>query len=739
MSEHELLRQPDDLLVDAGAALALSRGHCGNPFALLGPHVTAAGTVVRVFVPGALGVCVLARDSGDTLATLTPIQVDGLFAGLVGAQQPYRLRIQWPQATQETEDPYAFGLLLGELDLYLIAEGRHFELGSCLGAHPVTIDNVAGVRFAVWAPNARRVSVVGDFNQWDGRRHVMRKRDEAGIWEIFVPRVAVGAFYQFEILAESGLLPLKLDPVARQVEAPPRTAAIVADDSAWPWHDAAWMQQRAQAQSPRQALSIYEVHAASWRRRAHEPQRPLDWHELADALIPYVQALGFTHIELLPIMAHPFGGSWGYQPLGLFAPQAELGTPAAFAQFVDRCHGAGIGVILDWVPAHFPSDAHGLARFDGSALYEHADPREGYHPDWNTLIYNLGRNEVRGYLLANALYWLERFHIDGLRVDAVASLLYRDYSREAGQWIPNRYGGRENLEAIDFLRQLNDVVAQRCHGAMIIAEESTAWPGVTQPTAQGGLGFSYKWNMGWMHDTLAYMRQDPIHRAWHGNRLTFGLLYAWSEKFVLALSHDEVVHGKGSLLRKMAGDRWQQFANLRAYYGFVWTHPGKKLLFMGCEFAQPEEWNHDHQLSWHLLEQPEHAGMKTLVRDLNQLYRQQSALHASDTDSRGFQWMICDDHHNSIYAFCRYAPDGSAPPLLVVINFTPVPRYGYRVGVPRAGTWRELLNTDSSLYGGANIGNVGHVIATGIADHGQPQSVLVTVPPLATVIFVSEP
>lgn len=751
----------DDLLsIDCSIADALSNGTCGDPFSVLGPHPLAQGCVIRVFLPGAIAVEILDANTGAVLAELTSLPTAGLFAGLVVGVDagliaqlvPYRLRIQWPTATQETEDPYAFGLLLGDLDLHLFAEGRHYELTSCLGAHNLCVDGVSGVRFAVWAPNAQRVSVVGDFNHWDGRRHVMRKRVEAGVWELFVPRVQAGALYQYEIRGSSGLLPLKTDPVAQQVELPPRTASIVADPRALLWHDAEWMQHRAQLHSQRhshrQPLSIYEVHAASWQRRIHDQNRSLTWRELGDVLIPYVRGLGFTHIELLPIMAHPFGGSWGYQPLGLFAPQAIFGEPADFAEFVDRCHAADIGVILDWVPAHFPSDAHGLAHFDGTALYEHADPREGFHQDWNTLIYNLGRREVHGFLLASALHWLEHFHIDGLRVDAVASMLYRDYSREAGEWIPNQHGGRENLEAIEFLKHLNTVVAQRCPGALVIAEESTAWPGVTQPVQSGGLGFSYKWNMGWMHDTLAYMTLDPVYRGFHGEKLTFGLLYAFSEQFVLALSHDEVVHGKGSLLRKMSGDRWQQFANLRAYYGFVWTHPGKKLLFMGCEFAQEQEWNHDTELNWYLLENPAHRGVQHLVRDLNQLYRRYPALHSSDGDSRGFQWLVCDDAAHSVFAFCRFASDEVVrdeavpatppPPLLIVCNFTPVPRHDYRIGVPVAGRWREILNTDAAIYGGTNIGNNGGVISTPIASHGQSQSVVLTAPPLSTVIFVFE-
>ena len=742
------------LAIDAGAAQALLDGTLGDPFSVLGPHApaTGQGQIVRVFLPGADAVEVLDATSDVVLAQLQPLQIPGLFAGLIteiskhnspAAFSSYCLRIHWPTAIQITEDPYAFGLLLGELDLHLFAEGNHFELASCLGAQLITIDSVSGVRFAVWAPNARRVSVVGAFNNWDGRRHPMRKRVEAGVWELFVPRLQAGELYQYEILGPEGLLPLKTDPVAQQVDLPPRTAAIVARKKEFVWNDSAWMQTRAAKQSAQQPLSIYEVHAASWRRILHDQNRSLNWDELAAQLIPYVCDLGFTHIELLPIMAHPFGGSWGYQPLGLFAPQASFGEPAAFARFIDACHAQNIGVILDWVPAHFPSDAHGLARFDGTSLYEHADPREGFHQDWNTLIYNLGRREVHGFLLASALHWIEHFHIDGLRVDAVASMLYRDYSRGPGQWVPNRHGGRENLEAVEFLRHLNEVITQRCHGALVIAEESTAWPGVTQATQRGGLGFSFKWNMGWMHDTLTYMTLDPVYRAFNNDKMTFSLVYAFSENFVLALSHDEVVHGKGSLLRKMSGDRWQQFANLRAYYGFVWTHPGKKLLFMGSEFAQEQEWNHDLELNWYALENPLNRGMHRLVRDLNDLYRTQPALYTSDCDGRGFQWVVCDDAAQSVFAFCRYATttpadDRTAAAVLVVCNFTPVPRYGYRLGVPTAGHWREVLNSDADIYGGSNIGNSGGVRATEIPSHGFPFSIEVTAPPLATTIFIGE-
>jgi 1,4-alpha-glucan branching enzyme len=723
------------LRIDPAAAQALAHGSVGDPFALLGPHPTEGGLIVRAYVPNAEAVEALSSD-GSLLAQLMPIQLPGLYAALISVNAAYRLRIHWPGGVvQETEDPYSFGLLLGDLDVYLLAEGKHLELGRVLGAQAMSVNGIDGVRFAVWAPNARRVSVVGDFNSWDGRRHAMRKRVESGVWEIFVPRLASGSFYQYEVLGPGGLLPLKADPIALQAQVPPGTASIVAVPAPFKWTDRQWLDNRARnGQLARAPMSIYEVHAGSWRRVADEQNRSLVWAELADQLIPYVVGLGFTHVEFLPITAHPFGGSWGYQPLSQYAPHAAFGEPAALARFIDRCHNAGLGVILDWVPGHFPTDTHGLARFDGTALYEHADPREGFHRDWNTLIYNFGRREVHSFLIASALHWLERYHVDGLRVDAVASMLYRDYSRREGDWIANQYGGRENIEAIEFLRDLNDVVAQRCPGALTIAEESTAWPGVTQPTQAGGLGFSYKWNMGWMHDTLRYMSVDPIYRIHDHNELTFGLLYALSERFVLPLSHDEVVHGKRSLVGRMPADRWQRFANLRAYFGFMWAHPGKKLLFMGGELAQEGEWNHDSQLDWAALDDPLHRGVQRLIGDLNHFYRSEPALHALDGDAAGFRWLVGDDRVNSVYAFCRFGDDDT-PPIIAICNFTPLPRPQYRLGVPREGRWREAVNTDGLAYGGSNLGNGGHVMATSVRSHGQPFSMDVTLPPLATLLL----
>jgi 1,4-alpha-glucan branching enzyme len=724
----------DRLRISPAAARALSAGRVGDPFSVLGPHRIDGGRIVRAYLPGAVSVEAVGGDN-MLLAQLAPVNPPGLFAAIIPEGTGYRWRIHWPGGViQETEDPYSFGLLLGEVDIYLFAEGRHFEIGRVFGAQAMSVDGVNGVRFAVWAPNARRVSVVGHFNGWDGRRHAMRRRVEAGVWELFIPRLMPGTLYKYEILGPHGLLPLKADPVALQSEAAPGTASVITDSAPYQWHDRKWLEQRAnQRQYAHGAVSVYEVHAASW-RRISGTARPLSWDELAEQLIPYVVNLGFTHIEFLPLMSHPFGGSWGYQPLGLFAPQATLGEPAGLARFVDRCHQAGIGVILDWVPAHFPTDPHGLAHFDGTALYEHADPREGFHQDWNTLIYNLGRREVHAFLIANALHWLERYHVDGLRVDAVASMLYRDYSRRQGEWVPNKYGGRENLEAIEFLRDLNDVVARRCPGALMIAEESTAWPGVTRASPAGGLGFHYKWNLGWMHDTLSYMSKDPIYRSFAHDALTFGLVYAFSERFVLPLSHDEVVHGKGSLIARMPGDRWQRFANQRAYFGFMWAHPGKKLLFMGGEFAQEREWNHDTQLDWRALEDPMHRGLQTLVADLNQAYVNEGALHALDSDSTGFHWIVGDDRSNSVYVFCRTGYEDSSP-ILAVCNFTPIPRADYRIGAPRKGHWRELINTDAAIYGGSNVGNGGYVTAIERRSHGQPFSIDLVVPPLATLLL----
>ena len=597
--------------LDPESVRALAAGVDGNPFAVLGPHDTHDGRIIRAMLPGAVKVEVVRQSDGCLLCQLEPSGDAGLFENFMQERAPYRLRIFWPQGVQETEDPYSFGLLLGDIDLHLFNEGRHFQLAQVLGAQPLTIGGVNGVRFSVWAPNATRVAVVGDFNSWDRRRHAMRVRHGAGIWELFLPRVAPGSRYKYDIISPDGVhLPWKADPLARQTETPPNTASVVPQPYDHSWHDQKWMSERGKRQAPVAPISIYEVHLSSWLKPDGRTQAGSLWDFAIERLLPYLVEMNFTHVELLPITEHPFGGSWGYQPLSLFAPSARYGPPEGLLRFIDALHGAGIGIILDWVPAHFPTDPHGLARFDGTALYEHLDPREGFHHDWNTYIYNFGRREVQGFLIASALYWLEHFHVDGLRVDAVASMLYRDYSRRQGEWTPNIYGGRENLEAIGFLRHLNAVVSERAPGAIVVAEELTAWPGVSRPISEGGLGFSYKWNMGWMHDTLNYIEKDPIHRQYHHNDLTFGLLYAFTENFILPLSHDEVVYGKRSLIGKMPGDRWQRFANLRAYFGFMWGHPGKKLLFMGGEFAQEREWNHDLELDWELVDEPMHAGVQ---------------------------------------------------------------------------------------------------------------------------------
>lgn len=732
MSNRPAVVMPGENLLPSDADVdALVRAEHGDPFAILGPHADGDGLVIRAYLPNALGVEVLDRSGANALGSMEQGQVPGFFVTRLLHPQPYLLRIRWAGGEQITEDPYSFGPQLGEIDMHLFSEGNHREIGRVFGSQVVEVDGVAGVRFAVWAPNARRVSVVGDFNGWDGRRHPMRLRFPSGVWELFIPRLQPGDAYKYEILGPQGVLPLKADPVALATEHPPGTASVVARPLEYQWRDADWLQRRKALQAYDAPMSIYELHAGSWQRA--DDDRLYDWHELAERLIPYVVEMGFTHIELMPIMEHPFGGSWGYQPLSQFAPSARYGTAHDFAAFVDACHQAGIGVILDWVPAHFPTDAHGLGDFDGTSLYEYDHPFEGFHQDWDTYIYNLGRTEVHGFMLASALHWLREFHVDALRVDAVASMLYRDYSRKDGEWIPNRHGGRENLEAIDFLRHLNDVVASETPGALVIAEESTAFPGVSKPTSEGGLGFSYKWNMGWMHDTLKYIQEDPVHRRYHHDKMTFGMIYAYSEHFVLPISHDEVVHGKGSLIDKMPGDRWQKFANLRAYLSFMWTHPGKKLLFMGSEFGQWREWNHDRELDWFLLEEPDHRGAQHLVRDLNRLYRTEPALHQLDSDPRGFQWLIGDDRGNSVLAWLRRDAEGR--PLLVIGNFTPVVREGYRVGVPQEGRWQEIFNSDAACYGGSNVGNGGGILAEGTPAHGEQYSLQLTLPPLGVVIL----
>jgi 1,4-alpha-glucan branching enzyme len=704
---------------------ALLAGRHGDPFSLLGPHAGPEGTFVRALVPGAEVLEAHALD-GVPLGYLKRVDPRGLFEGtLKGQPQPLKYHAQGGGAQWWVTDPYSFGPVLGPVDDLLMGEGTHHRLYDKMGAHLVTHQGATGVHFAVWAPNARRVSVVGDFNDWDGRRHVMRFRGDTGVWEIFLPDIGEYRAYKFEIIGAYGRrLPLKADPFAFASELRPKTASLTAPPPAHVWKDDAHRTYWAGADPRRQPISIYEVHAGSWQR--DDQGQFLSWDALADHLIPYVVEMGFTHIEFMPISEHPYDPSWGYQTTGLFAPSARFGDVDGFARFVDGAHRAGIGVLIDWVPAHFPTDTHGLIRFDGTALYEHEDPRQGYQPDWNTAVYNLGRREVAAFLANNALFWASRYHVDGLRVDAVASMLYRDYSRKAGQWVPNTQGGRENWEAVRFLQAVNKELYGAHPGIFTVAEESTAWPGVSRPVHEGGLGFGFKWNMGFMHDTLQYMAREPVHRAFHHQDITFGLLYAFSENFVLPLSHDEVVHGKGSLLSKMSGDDWQKFANLRAYYAFMWGYPGKKLLFMGQEFAQRREWSEAGPLDWALLDAPAHQGVRRLVRDLNQVYRRSPALHARDCEAEGFQWAVVDDTANSVFAWVRHAP--GCPSVAVVANMTPVVRENYRVPLPGGGQWREIINSDATVYGGSGVGNLGLVEA-------RDGAVYLRLPPLATLML----
>ena len=725
--------------LSAGARALIEARH-GDPFGYLGMHPVRGAQCVRVFLPWARRLWAVDAATGEVAGELARIHRDGLWSGTVGRRGPfpYRLRAEGDLGTVEFEDVYAFPPVLGDLDIHLLAEGKHLESYRVLGAHCREHEGVAGVSFAVWAPNARRVSVVGDFNDWDGRRYPMRLRYPAGVWEIFIPGLAAGRFYKYEVVGPDGaVLPLKADPYAARAEHPPGTASRIAPPSSHDWRDGAWIEARWRSNERDAPISVYEVHLGSWRRAGGEPPRYLTYRELGEQLVPYVRDMGFTHIELMPVTEYPFDGSWGYQPIGLFAPTSRFGAPDEFREFVDTCHAAGIALWLDWVPGHFPTDAHGLARFDGTALYEHADPRQGFQRDWNTFVYNFGRREVANFLLSSARCWVDEFHIDGVRVDAVASMLYLDYSRPSGEWVPNEHGGRENLAAIAFLRRMNELVFGVGRGATTAAEESTSWPMVSRPTYLGGLGFGFKWNMGWMHDTLRYISLDPIHRKYHHNDLTFGLLYAFHENFILPLSHDEVVHGKRSLVAKMPGDRWRRFANLRAYYGFMWTHPGKKLLFMGGEFAQEREWNHDTSLDWHLLADPIHRGVQQTVRDLNRLYRELPALHQLDTEPEGFQWIEAGDAEQSTLSYLRRGrdPDDTA---VVICNFTPVPRHGFLLGVPRGGHWRERFNSDALDYGGSGLGNAGMVEARPHPMHGHSQSLSLTLPPLATLILTPE-
>ena len=710
---------------------AIVAGGHADPFRVLGLHQSGDRWVARTFIPYAEAVTALRQD-GAAIGELTRRHADGFFEGVVTIteRQPVRYRARNEGGEWEVSDPYSFGPVLGPMDDYYIGEGSHLRLFDKLGAHAMEFEGVPGTHFAVWAPNARRVSVVGQFNDWDGRRHPMRVRLDTGIWEVFIPNVGPGTIYKFEIVGADGRLrPLKADPFAFQSELRPRTASVVADPTPFEWTDQAYLEERARKDWRRTPVSIYEVHLGSWRRRADGSFMSYD--QLAEQLVPYAADMGFTHIEMLPITEHPFDPSWGYQPTGLYSPTARFGDPAGFARFVDAAHAAGLGVILDWVPAHFPTDEHGLAQFDGTALYEHLDPRKGYHPDWNTAIYNFGRKEVASYLLNNALYWLEKYHLDGLRVDAVASMLYLDYSRQPGQWVPNQFGGNHNLEAVEFIKQVNAEAYRQHPGILMIAEESTAWAGVSAPVHAGGLGFGFKWNMGFMNDTLRYMSRNPIHRRYHHNDMTFAALYAYSENYVLPLSHDEVVHGKGSLLSKMSGDDWQQFASLRAFYAFMWGWPGKKLLFMGQEFAQREEWSEAKGLDWFLLDAGMHEGVRRLVGDLNFAYRELPALHARDNEPEGFEWLIGNDQSNAVFAWARHAPGDES--LVVIANMTPVPRSGYRVPMPRAGNWIERINTDAGWYCGSNTGNQGKVVAHPVEGEHWPAFADLYLPPLATL------
>jgi 1,4-alpha-glucan branching enzyme len=733
----QAVRSEQDDMLDAVAA-----GSSDDPFAVLGRHDETRGgrrvLVIRTMQPAASRVEVVTPHGAAAMDRVRP---DGLFEAalpLDGIDPPdfaYHFRIWEGDHARDAVDPYQFGQVLTDFDLHLLSEGTHYRAWERLGSHRITIGGVTGVHFSVWAPNAQRVSVVGDFNRWDGRVNPMRRLIPSGIWEMFIPDLPDGACYKYEVRTPAGHLLEKADPYAQRFEVPPNTASIIWSGGQYQWGDGEWMRDRPSFDGwHERPMSVYEVHFGSWRRIPEEGYRFLTYRELADTMVPYVRDLGFTHIELMPVMEHPFSGSWGYQVIGFYAPTSRFGTPDDFRYFVDVCHQHGIGVILDWVPGHFPKDRHGLAQFDGTALYEHADPRQGEHMDWGTLIFNYGRSEVRTFLMSNALFWLEEFHIDGLRVDAVASMLYLDYSRNPGEWIPNQYGGRENLEAVSFLQQLNTETHGRVPGTITVAEESTAWPAVSRPIYLGGLGFTFKWNMGWMHDMLEYIRQDPVHRRWHHNKITFSMLYAFTENFTLPFSHDEVVHGKRSMLDKMPGDLWQKHATLRTLYGYMFGHPGKKLLFMGGEFGQWREWNVDASLDWHLLEDPMHAGLCQWVRDLNHTYQHEASLHQVDFEGSGFSWIDCNDNENSIVSMLRRARDPQDFTVMLA-NFTPVPRDAYTIGVPEGGWYRELLNSDGQMYGGSNMGNGGGIMAAETPSHGFDHSITVRVPPLGFVLL----
>jgi len=707
-------------------ALLLEARH-GDPFSVLGTHRRTSRGWLVTLIPEAVSV---RAKFGRKTVELSRLEGPIFTAQVPNSKFKPVLTADFPDNTSHSfVDPYCFGQVLGDVDIHLLSEGTHRRLWEALGAHVTSCEDVSGTHFTVWAPNATRVSVIGDFNGWDGRAHPMRALGSSGVWELFVPGIAEGACYKYEIAAKTGALLEKADPVGFGAQHPPATASVVRDISGYGWKDDGWMASRKAANERSAPISIYEVHLPSWRRA--EGNRPLSYKELAKDLVDYASWMGFTHLELLPITEYPFDGSWGYQPVGLYAPTIRMGPPHEFRDLVDAAHRAGLGIILDWVPGHFPTDAHGLAKFDGTHLYEHADPREGFHQDWNTAIFNYGRVEVKNHLTANALYWFQEYHVDGLRVDAVASMLYRDYSREADAWIPNKDGGRENYESIDFLKEMNVSAYREVEGIFTAAEESTAFPGVSTPVHDRGLGFGFKWNMGWMNDTLRYIEKDPIHRSFDHHLITFPIDWAYTENFILPISHDEVVHGKGSMIAKMPGNEWEKFANLRAYYGYMWGFPGKKLLFMGCEFGQWEEWNHDASLDWDALHGDRQRGLQSLVRDLNHLYRQTPALHSKDCEAEGFRWLD-NDPATSLSAWARFGGDGAA---LVVCNFTPIERSGVRLGVPQAGHWREALNTDAHAYGGGNRGNGGGVTSNHIAHGGYDQSIEITVPPLATLIF----
>ena len=720
---------------------AVAAGTFDDPFAVLGRHEIRrngrAAVVVRTMQPAASRVELVTPDG------VTPMErrrSAGVFEATVALPEAladfvYRLRIHEGSQVRDVLDPYQFRQVLTEFDLHLFSEGTHYRAWEKFGSHRITVDGVSGVHFSVWAPNAQRVSVVGDFNRWDGRVHPLRRLVPSGVWEIFIPDVPDGACYKYEVRTVAGHLLEKADPYGQRFEVPPNSASVIWSGGRYEWGDAGWLHDRPSFGGWHdRPMSVYEVHLGSWRRVPEQGNRYLTYRELADTLVPYVREMGYTHIELMPVMEHPFSGSWGYQVIGFFAPTSRFGSPDDFRYFVDQCHRHGIGVLLDWVPGHFPKDQHGLAQFDGTSLYEHADPRRGEHRDWGTLIFNYGRNEVRTFLMSNALYWLEEFHIDGLRVDAVASMLYLDYSRRHGEWIPNQYGGRENLEAVSFLQQLNTETHGRVPGTITLAEESTSWPAVSRPTYVGGLGFTYKWNMGWMHDMLQYVQEDPVHRRWRHGEITFSMLYAFTENFVLPFSHDEVVHGKRAMLDKMPGDLWQKHATLRALYGYMFGHPGKKLLFMGSEFGQWREWNVESSLDWHLLDDPLHQGLRQWVQDLNHTYQREPSLHQVDFEPAGFGWIDCNDNENSVISFIRRGRDPQDFAVMLV-NFTPVPRPGYRFGVPEGGWYRELLNSDAAMYGGSNVGSGGGVMADDRPSHGFNHSLTVTVPPLGFVMF----